>query len=112
MMNVEELREYCLSLSGDVTEKFPFVKFRGAADVLAFYIGGHIFCYFDINDPAHVTVKCPKDTIPVLLEQYDCLDHPYNGSHKYWVGIDLTRAERSLVEKLVQQSFRLVGKIK
>lgn len=43
-MNVEELRYYCLSLSNDVEEKFPFQQFKAARDVMAFYIGGHIFC--------------------------------------------------------------------
>ncbi|HEY9551425.1 MAG TPA: MmcQ/YjbR family DNA-binding protein, partial [Prevotella sp.] len=41
-MNVEELRMYCLSLSAEVEEKFPFQQFKAARDVLAFYIGGHI----------------------------------------------------------------------
>ena len=72
-MNVEELRYYCLSLSDEVKEKFPFQQFKAARDVLAFYISGHIFCYFDINDISHVTVKCPKEDIENLLEQYDCL---------------------------------------
>ena len=49
-MNIEELRNYCLSLSLEVVEKFPFQQFKAARDVLAFYIGGHIFCYFDTND--------------------------------------------------------------
>lgn len=39
-MNVEELRSYCLSLSPNVEEKFPFPKFKAARDVLAFYIDG------------------------------------------------------------------------
>ena len=49
MMNVEDLRSYCLSLDTDVVEKFPFTAFKYAKDVLVFYISGHMFCYFDIN---------------------------------------------------------------
>ena len=99
-MNVEELRYYCLSLSDEVKEKFPFQQFKAARDVLAFYISGHIFCYFDINDISHVTVKCPKEDIENLLEQYDCL--------KYWIGIDATRADDTLVKELVMKSFQIV----
>ncbi len=98
-MNVEELRYYCLSLSDEVKEKFPFQQFKAARDVLAFYISGHIFCYFDINDISHVTVKCPKEDIENLLEQYDCL---------YWIGIDATRADDTLVKELVMKSFQIV----
>lgn len=46
-MNIEELRDFCLSL-GDVTEKTPFGKFARRFDsVLAFYVCGHIFCMTD-----------------------------------------------------------------
>ena len=107
-MNVEELRNYCLSLSDEVEEKFPFQQFKAARDVLAFYIGGHIFCYFNINDLSHVTVKCPKEDIGNLLEQYECLDKPYNGNAKYWIGIDATRADDALVNDLVERSFQIV----
>ena len=39
-MNVEEFREYCLSLKG-VEEKMPFVNVadRYSRDVLCFYVG-------------------------------------------------------------------------
>lgn len=109
-MNVEELREHCLSLSAEVEEKFPFQKFKAAKDVLAFYINGHIFCYFDIYDLHHVTVKCHKDDIPVLLEQYDCLSNPSNGNLKYWISIDVMRAEAMLVRQLIDTSFSIVSK--
>lgn len=108
-MNVEEIRSYCLSLAPEVVENFPFQKFKAAQNVLAFYIGGHIFCYFDIDDLNCVTVKCHAADIPMLLEQYDCLDHPYNSNHKYWVGIDATRADANLVERLIAASFVIVA---
>ena len=37
-MNVEELRDYSLSLGADVEERMPFVAFRVAQGVLAFYV--------------------------------------------------------------------------
>jgi predicted DNA-binding protein (MmcQ/YjbR family) len=107
-MNAEDLRQLCLSLSPEVTEKFPFQQFRAARNVLAFYIGGHMFCYFDINDMTSVTVKAPKAEIPTLYEQYDFVDKPYNGNEKYWIGIDATVAPAEVVRRLVQTSFDLV----
>lgn len=108
-MNVEELRDYCLSLSPEVVEKFPFRQFKAAQNVLAFYIGGHIFCYFNIDDLRCVTVKCHAADIPVLLERHDSLGRPYNGNPKYWVGIDATRGDTALVKRLVADSFAIVG---
>lgn len=36
-MNIEDYRDYCLSL-GDVEEKFPFTKFKNGEGVLVFYV--------------------------------------------------------------------------
>ena len=64
MMNVEDLRSYCLSLDADVVEKFPFTAFKYAKDVLVFYIAG---CYFDINDLSNVTVYLAK--VHIFIEK-------------------------------------------
>ena len=42
-MNIEEFRDYCLSLPGTV-EKLPFRKFEGAESVLVFYVRGKMYC--------------------------------------------------------------------
>ena len=48
-MNVEEFREYCLSLKG-VEEKMPFVNVadRYSRDVLCFYVGDKWFCFVNV----------------------------------------------------------------
>ncbi len=49
-MNIEELRDYCLSMEG-VTEKTPFGRFARRFDsVLVFYILDHMFCMTDMDD--------------------------------------------------------------
>ena len=58
-MNLEEFREYCLSL-GEVEEKLPFAKMPGGDSVLVFYVSGHTFCYCDLND-LRVVVKCQPE---------------------------------------------------
>jgi hypothetical protein len=108
-MNVEELRSYCLSLGVDVEEKFPFTAFRFAQNVLAFYIFGHMFCYFDINDLTHVTVKCQPERIIELNDHYDYIGKPFNGNQKYWIGIDATIADDKLLKELIHNSFDIVS---
>ena len=69
-MNIEELREYCLSLPG-VTEATPFEKFsRGKFTILVFYVGGHMFCYFNIDDFTSITIKGDPLAIAELKERY------------------------------------------
>ena len=54
-MDIEGFREYCLSLPG-VSEGTPFEKFsRGKFTILVFYVCGHMFCYFNIDDFSSIT---------------------------------------------------------
>ncbi len=65
-MNIEELREYCLSM-GEVTEKTPFGNFARRFDsILVFYIMGHMFCLADMEDFTSVTVKAHPEVIEEL----------------------------------------------
>ena len=49
-MNIEEFREYCLSLKG-VHEKMPFpnVPDKYSQDVLCFYVASKWFCFVNIE---------------------------------------------------------------
>ena len=49
-MNIEEFREYCLSLKG-VREKMPFLNVpdKYSRDVLCFYVAGKWFCFVNIE---------------------------------------------------------------
>ena len=66
-MNVEEYRDYCLSLGTDVEEKLPFVKFKNGDSVLVFYVCGHMFCFFDLNDFQVVSLKCQPERIDEII---------------------------------------------
>ena len=75
-MNIEELREYCLSL-GEVEEKMPFGKFARRYDsVLVFYVMGHIFCMTDIDDFSYVNVKSTPSELEALKAEHTSLGSP------------------------------------
>ena len=68
-MNIEDYREYSLSLGTDVEEKLPFQKFKNGEGVLVFYVHGHMFSFFDCNDFYVISLKCqpvekPRDFDP------------------------------------------------
>ena len=107
MINIEALRDYCLSL-GEVEEKLPFTKFKGGDTVLVFYVCGHMFCYFDIEAYEVVSVKCQPERIPNLLESHDCLCKPFNLSPKHWIGIKIKECDEELARELVGNSFEIV----
>ena len=56
-MNIEDYREYCLSLGEDVEEKLPFTAFKYAGGVLVFYVNGHMFSFFDCDNFSVITLK-------------------------------------------------------
>lgn len=106
-MNLEEFREYCLSL-GEVEEKFPFAKMPGGDTLLVFYVCGHTFCYCDLND-LRVVVKCQPERIPELLDTAEGVAPPDSHfSVKYWIGIHLPTIADELLKELVAGSFEIV----
>ncbi len=107
-MNAEEFRDYCLSLPG-TTEKMPFQSFQAAKSILAFYINGHIFCYYDIDKFDECTIKCAPMDIPILEERYSSVGTPYNMNPKYWIGVKFNSdmPDNKLLE-LVRQSYEIV----
>ena len=107
-MNVEELRDYCLSLGADVEEKMPFQAFKAAQGVLAFYVCGHMFCYFDVDRFSTVSLKCRPEDIDDLKERHPEVGPPYNLSDEHWIGVDATAADSALLRRLTQQSYLLV----
>ncbi len=109
-MNQEELRDYCLALPG-VSEKMPFQAFKAARDILAFYVGGHIFCYFDIEKFDRITIKC--DCPEELVARYQAAMRPYNMSPRYWASIAPSDdiSDRQLLD-LVRRSYEIVNKKK
>ena len=118
-MNVEEFREYCLSLP-DVTEATPFEKFSkgkffaersGKAErtILVFYINGHMFCYFNVDDFSNITIKCESSEMAELKEHYQAIGEPFNGDKRYWISaqpkMDLSDTD---LKELVRKSYEIV----
>lgn len=107
-MNIEDYREFCLSLGDDVEEKLPFTAFRYASGVLVFYVCGHMFSFFDCDDFSVITLKCQPERIEDLKIQYRCIVKPFNMTPKYWIGIDVNTAPDDLLQELTRNSYEIV----
>ena len=108
-MNIEEYREFCLSL-GEVEEKLPFAKIPGGDSVLVFYVCGHTFCYCDLNDFSSVSLKCQPERIAELRESSDAFIDPDHLSPKYWIGVIVNQVPSVLLKELTLNSFEIVRK--
>ncbi len=108
-MNIEEFREYCLSLPG-ATEATPFEKFsRGKFTILVFYVNGHMFCYFNIDDFSAITLKGDPEAIADLKERYQAVNDPYNGNKRHWMSVIVgSDVSDEMLRQLVKTSYDLV----
>ena len=87
-MNIEDFRNYCLSL-GDVTEKTPFGKFaRRYESILVFYVCGHMFCLADMDDFTSVSVRSTPEEIENTLLRHSSVSKPMNQALRNWIQLD------------------------
>ena len=81
-MNIEELREYCLSIK-EATEYMPFEE-----EYLIFRVLGKWFAVIDLCDPElKISVKCDPVKAVELREKYNCVEAAWHFNKKYWNSI-------------------------
>jgi len=77
-MNIETLREYCISKKG-VTESFPFGE-----DTLVFKAGGKIFALVNLDGDLSINLKCDPGLAIELRERYSSVTPGYHMNKKHW----------------------------
>lgn len=111
-MNIEEVREYCLSLSG-VTESFPFDE-----TTLVFKVGGKMFLLTDLANDLFITIKCDPGKALFYRDRYPMVLPAYHMNKRYW---NTVRIEGSISDDIlrvwIRNSYTLVfnnlsGKLK
>jgi len=102
-MNIEELRDYCLSLKG-ATEDFPFDK-----TTLVFKVGGKMFCLTDLEGVLAISVKNEPEKNIELREEYPAVKPGYHMNKKYWNTIELNGTiPDDMIKNLIDESYDLV----
>lgn len=110
-MNIEQIREYTLSLLG-VTEDQPF-----GDDIITFRLEGKIFvCLWlgggqhDMKDSApRIALKLPPDRNEQLREQFPVVTPAYHWNKKHWSDVYYEQLEDTLVKDWIQESYLLVA---
>ncbi len=104
-MNIEEFREYCLSLPY-VEERFPFDE-----ETLCFYIGSKMFALCDLNRVERVNLKCVPEKSIELRENYNGIIAGWHMNKRHWNTVYLdSDVPQSLVRELINDSYHLVYK--
>lgn len=103
-MNIESLREYCLSKKA-VEEGFPFGE-----DTLVFKVAGKIFLLTGLtNNPLQFNAKCDPDKAIELREQYDAIQPGYHMNKKHWNTITADGSlSNALIKEIIDDSYKLI----
>ena len=104
-MNIETLREYCLSKPG-AEETLPF-----GPDTLVFKAGGKVFLLVGLDEEQlSFNVKCDPDKAIELREEFSCVLPGYHMNKKHWntVIVDGSVSSRQLKE-WIDWSYELVS---
>ena len=105
-MNVESLRQYCLSMKA-ATEDLPF-----GPDTLVFRVMGKIYALMSLDaELCQVNLKCDPDYALELREQYADIVPGYHMNKKHWNTVYCENAlDAALIRQLVQHSYDLIVK--
>lgn len=103
-MNIEELRDYCLSKKG-VTESFPFDE-----KTLVFKVLGKMFALTGLERmPPQVNVKCDPEKSIELREQYDGIIYAgYHMNKRLWNTIEYSNLPPDFIKEQIDHSYDLV----
>jgi len=103
-MNIEDLREYCLSLKG-ATESFPFDDVT-----LVIKIQGKMFALIPLSSTeTSISLKCDPELAITLREENEAVIPAYHFNKKHWntVYID-DRLSRKQIYEMIDHSYNLV----
>ncbi len=104
-MNIEQLREYCLS-KPDTEETLPF-----GPDTLVFKVNTKVFLLTGLDShPLQFNVKCNPDKAVELREEYPhCILPGYHMNKKHWntIIVDGSVSNKQL-QGFIDDSYNLV----
>lgn len=103
-MNIETLREYCLSKKG-ATEDFPFGE-----TTLVFKVMNKMFLLVSLDaSPLQFNAKCDPDKAIELREQYDAVQPGYHMNKKHWNTVIIDGSvPQKLLREMIDDSYELI----
>ena len=102
-MNIEEIRDYCISL--------PFAEegMRFGEDYLLFSIFGKIFACIGLTRPDYFVLKCAPDFAIDLRERYSEIEPAWHWNKKHWSDIYYEHIDSNSVKEWILEAYNLVA---
>ena len=105
-MNIEDLRDYCLSLKA-VEEKMPWTEPQYNM-LVTFSVGGKWFCLLD-TVKKFIDVKSDPEKIQAILAHYKGAFPAWHMKKEHWIGITLNSdVPDSLIKELLEEGYKSV----
>lgn len=105
-MNVEELRDYCLSLP-HAKENMPWTEPQYSM-LVTFTICDKWFCLLDL-DKRFIDVKCEPDMIAEMQGKYDGAFPAWHMNKEHWLGLKLdSDIPDSIITALIKEGYGLI----
>ncbi|RAJ33014.1 MmcQ/YjbR family DNA-binding protein [Pedobacter cryoconitis] len=102
-MNIEELRDYCLSKPGS-TEGLPFGE-----ETLVFKVGEKIFLLVGLSEGNRFNAKCDPERAVTLREQYEEIIPGYHMNKKHWNTVYMNgRLTLKQLHEIIDHSYELI----
>jgi predicted DNA-binding protein (MmcQ/YjbR family) len=104
-MNLEDVRNYCLTKKG-TTEDFPFDDVS-----LVIKVGEKMFALIHLDMPEkRIALKCDPDYALELRERYDAVRPAWHFNKKHWNDIFLNDVSDADVKAWIDHSYDIVLK--
>lgn len=104
-MNLEEFREFCLSLP-QASEHAPWSD-KQYKNLLTFNVADKWFCLLDMENK-FCDVKCDPDTVTEWQERYTGIEPAWHMNKQHWLKIVLeSDVPRAIIEQLVERAYQL-----
>lgn len=105
-MNIEDFRDYCLSLS-QAKENAPWTEPQ-YQNLITFTVADKWFCLL-VPDNKFCDLKCPVEQIAELQDKYKGIEPAWHMNKTHWIKVildsDVPKAE---IETLVKQAYNLI----
>lgn len=102
-MNIEQIREYCLSLNG-VTEDMPF-----GDDTLVFRVMNKIFALVNLDGESRINLKCEPGRAISLREEFSAIIPGYHMNKMHWNTLIMNGTlKKDMVTELISHSYDLI----
>jgi len=102
-LNIEELREYCIS-KPYTTEGLPFDDVS-----LVFKVKGKIFAILSLDGPPRINLKCDPEKAIELREEYSCVIPGYHMNKKLWNTVYIDGSvQAGIIKEWIDHSYELI----